>query len=182
VIERPTLPGDHLTLRPAAPGEAARLHAILGEESVRRWWGEPAPPESLAEDLFADDAEDALLVIDVDGQVAGGIQYGEESDPMYRHAGIDVFLSARFAGRGLGTEAVALLARWLLEVRGHHRLTIDPAEANTAAVRCYTKVGFRPVGRLRAYERATDGSYRDGLLMDLLAGELVTPARPATAG
>ena len=29
------------------------------------------------------------------------------------------------------------------------------------------------VGVLRAYERAPDGSWRDGLLMDLLADELV---------
>jgi aminoglycoside 6'-N-acetyltransferase len=197
VPERPTLPGGRLTIRPAGPGDAAALHAILGEPSVRHWWGEPGPVQSLAQDLFDDDAQDALLVIDVGGQVAGGIQYGEELDPMYRHASIDVFLSGRFTGRGLGTEAVARLARWLVEVRGHHRLTIDPAAANTVAVRCYGKVGFRPVGRLRAYERAPDGSYRDGLLMDLLADELgdepvdelgdepadeLSPARPTTAG
>jgi aminoglycoside 6'-N-acetyltransferase len=193
--ERPTLPGDRLTIRPARPGDAEALHAILGEESVRRWWGEPGPVQSLAVDLFDDDAPDALLVIDVGGvdgrQVAGGIQYAEEPDPMYRHASIDIFVSGRFTGRGLGTEAVARLARWLVEVRGHHRLTIDPAAANTVAIRCYAKVGFRPVGRLRAYERAPDGSFRDGLLMDLLAEELValpepagglSPARPATAG
>jgi aminoglycoside 6'-N-acetyltransferase len=29
------------------------------------------------------------------------------------------------------------------------------------------------VGVLRSYERAPDGSWRDGLLMDLLADELV---------
>ncbi|HUY47480.1 MAG TPA: GNAT family protein [Streptosporangiaceae bacterium] len=30
-------------------------------------------------------------------------------------------------GRGIGTEAVGLLARFLCEQRGRHRLTIDPA-------------------------------------------------------
>jgi len=42
-----------------------------------------------------------------------------------------------------------------------------------AAIRCYAKVGFRPVGVPRRYERGNDGRYRDGLLMDLLADEFI---------
>jgi aminoglycoside 6'-N-acetyltransferase len=49
---------------------------------------------------------------------------------------------------------------------------IDPAADNLAAIRCYTKVGFRPVGVMRQYERSADGSWHDGLLMELLAGEI----------
>ena len=59
---------------------------------------------------------------------------------MYRHAGIDIYLGGRFQGRGAGREAVALLARYLFEQRGHHRITIDPAAANSQAIRCYTSV------------------------------------------
>ena len=113
-----------------------------------------------------------LLVVEIDGQVAGGIQYEEENDPMYRHAGIDIYLDSRYQGRGAGSEAVGLLARFLFEQRGHHRITIDPAAANDRAIRSYTKVGFRPVGVMRQYERGGDGRFHDGLLMDLLRGEL----------
>lgn len=64
-------------------------------------------------------------------------------------------------------------ARHLIEERGHHRITIDPAASNAAAIRTYSKVGFRTVGILREYERDADGGrWRDGLLMDLLAREL----------
>jgi aminoglycoside 6'-N-acetyltransferase len=115
-----------------------------------------------------------LLVVEAGGQVAGGISYHEENDPMYRHAGIDIYLGARFQGQGAGGEAVALLARYLFEQRGHHRITIDPAAANEQAIRSYTRVGFRPVGVLRQYERGRDGRFHDGLLMDLLRGELVS--------
>jgi hypothetical protein len=48
---------------------------------------------------------------------------------MHGHAGIDIYLDSRFQGQGAGREAVALLARYLFEWRGHHRLTIDPAAA-----------------------------------------------------
>jgi len=95
---------------------------------------------------------------------------------MYRHAGIDIYLSDRFQGLGAGTEAVALLARFLFEQRDHHRLTIDPAMANAQAIRCYTKVGFQPVGVMRQYERGGDGVFHDGLLMDLLRDELAADA------
>ena len=91
---------------------------------------------------------------------------------MYRHAGIDIYLDGRFQGHGAGTEAVRLLAEFLFERRGHHRITIDPATANVRAIRSYAKVGFRPVGVMRQYERGGDGQFHDGLLMDLLREEL----------
>ncbi len=45
--------------------------------------------------------------------------------------------------------------------------------ANERAIRACATLGFRPVGRLRSYQRMPDGSWVDGLLMELLAGELV---------
>ena len=168
---RPVLVGRRVTIRPGGPEDAARLRAILVEPSVARWWGEPDPLTVIEADLRGDDST-VLLVMEIDGQVAGGIQYVEENEPMYRHAGIDIYLADRFQGRGAGTEAVGLLARFLFERRGHHRITIDPAAANDRAIRSYAKVGFRPVGVMRQYERGGDGQFHDGLLMDLLRDEL----------
>jgi aminoglycoside 6'-N-acetyltransferase len=65
------------------------------------------------------------------------------------------------------------LARHLIDDHRHHRLVVDPAADNVAAICCYTKVGFRPVGVMRQYERGPDGTWHDGLLMDLLADELI---------
>ncbi|MGH3974999.1 MAG: GNAT family N-acetyltransferase, partial [Pseudonocardiaceae bacterium] len=103
----------------------------------------------------------------------GLVQYGEEEEPAYRHASIDIFLDPRVHGRGLGRDAVHTLARYLVRDRKHHRLVIDPAADNEPAIRCYAAVGFRPVGVMRRYERDADGTgWHDGLLMDLLAEEL----------
>jgi len=168
----PVLVGRRVRLRPGRPGDASQLHTILAEPSVSRWWGDPDPVPVIEEDLRGGGSS-VLLVVEVSGQVAGGIQYHEETDPMYRHAGIDIYLGSRFQGRGAGREAVALLARYLFERRGHHRITIDPAAANAQAIRSYAKVGFRPVGVMRQYERGGDGHFHDGLLMDLLRDELV---------
>jgi aminoglycoside 6'-N-acetyltransferase len=169
--ERPTLAGRLVTLRPGGAGDVPQLRAILAEPSVSQWWGEPDPVAAIEEDLLGGGSS-VLLVVEVGGQVAGGIQYHEENEPMYRHAGIDIYLGTRFQGHGAGSEAVGLLARFLFEQRGHHRITIDPAAANDRAIRSYAKVGFRPVGVMRQYERGGDGRFHDGLLMDLLRGEL----------
>ena len=167
----PVLTGRRVRIRPGRPGDAGRLRAILAEPSVSRWWGAPDPLDVIEDELRGDE-EGLLLVMEIGGKVAGGIQYSEEDDPMYRHAGIDIYLGTRFQGRGAGTEAVALLARYLFEERGHHRITIDPAARNERAIRSYAKVGFRPVGVMRRYERGPDGQFHDGLLMDLLRDEL----------
>jgi aminoglycoside 6'-N-acetyltransferase len=168
---RPTLDGDLVRIRPGGPDDVEPLRAILAEAEVACWWGEPDPAEEIAADLLGDSSS-VLLVVEVGGRVAGGIQFHEENTPMYRHAGIDIFLTTRQHDRGVGTEAVRLLATFLCEQRGHHRLTIDPAAANHRAIRCYEKVGFRRVGLMRRYERGSDGQFHDGLLMDLLREEL----------
>jgi aminoglycoside 6'-N-acetyltransferase len=102
------------------------------------------------------------------------VQFGEEDDPMYRHASIDLFLDPEIYGQGIGRDVVRTMARHLILERGHHRLVIDPAADNTAAIRCYRAVGFRPVGSMRSYERDSDGDgWHDGLLMELLAEDLI---------
>ena len=110
-------------------------------------------------------------------EVVGAIQYHEKNEPMYRHAGIDIFLSTSRHGQGLGTEAIRVLARYLFEERSHHRLTIDPAADNTVAIRAYERVGFRRVGIMRKYERGPDGVWHDGLLMDMLQEEFCLNSR-----
>jgi aminoglycoside 6'-N-acetyltransferase len=156
-----------LELRPLEPGDADELRRIHALPEVARWWDEP-------DDGFPreDDPESTRLVVEVEGRVAGLIQYSEELDPKYRHASIDLFLDPRVHGRGLGTEAVRRVVRLLVEERGHHRITIDPAAENHAAIRAYEKAGFRRVGVMRRYERDADGrGWHDGLLMEYLAGE-----------
>jgi aminoglycoside 6'-N-acetyltransferase len=171
VEARPTLLGERLTVRPGRESDVDALLAILAEPSVARWWGEPENREEMEPKLLGA-GETVLLVIEADAEVAGGIEYWEEKEPDYRHAGIDLYLGERFQDRGLGTEAVGLLARFLFDRRDHHRLVIDPALENERAIRAYRKVGFRPVGVLRQYERGPDGRFHDGLLMDMLRGEL----------
>jgi aminoglycoside 6'-N-acetyltransferase len=165
----PILTGARVVLRPLADADLARIGSILAEPEVARWWGYGGP-DVAAEGWFEDISN--TFAIEVEGDLVGSIQFSEELDPDYRHAGIDLFLTTPVQGRGLGRDSVRTLARYLFEERGHHRITIDPSAANVRAIRTYQAVGFRPVGRMRNYERGPDGTWHDGLLLDLLPHEL----------
>lgn len=157
-----------LIVRPLAAGDEVQLRRIHATPEVARWW-------DLPEDgfPFSDEPEATRLTIEVDGEAAGLIEFHEELEPRYRHASIDLFLDPALHGRGIGSEVLARVVRMLVEERSHHRITIDPAIANVAAIRSYEKVGFKAVGVMRESERDVDGgNWHDSLLMELLASEL----------
>lgn len=166
------LVGERVVLRAPLPGDVAPLAVIQAEPAVARWWP-PDTAQGLRDMLFAPKADVVPWVIEHEGRVVGYIQGWEETDPQYRHAGIDLFLGTGVQGQGLGPDAIRTLAAHLIADRGHHRLTIDPVAANERAIRAYARVGFRAVGRMRAYQRTADGGWEDGLLMEMLADELV---------
>jgi aminoglycoside 6'-N-acetyltransferase len=156
-----------MILRPLARGDACELWRIREAPEVMRWWDVPE-----AGFPWTDEPQSTRLTIEVDGAVAGLIQFYEELTPRYRHAAIDLFLDPALHGRGLGTEAVRRTVHHLIYERGHHRITIDPATENAAAIRAYEKVGFVRVGVMRDYERDVAASgWHDALLMELLARE-----------
>ena len=166
-----------MLIRPLAERDETELRRIHATPEVVRWWDFPE------EGFPWDEPESTRLTIEVDGVVAGLIQYSEEPEPKYRHASIDLFLDPALHGRGLGTEAVRRVVRHLIEDRGHHRITIDPATANSAAIRAYEKAGFKPVGVMRSCERDVGGDgWHDGLLMDLLADEWLDAPRGPGSG
>jgi aminoglycoside 6'-N-acetyltransferase len=166
------LRGSRLVVRSMQEPDVARLAEIAAEPEIWQRWGELS--EADLRQKLAREEDVTALVVELDGEVAGLIQYHEETDPDYRHAGVDMFLAGTARGRGYGREALLLVAAHLFQERGHHRLTIDPAADNEPAIRCYTAAGFRPVGVMRRYERGRDGSFHDGLLM-----ELVRPDQPS---
>ena len=165
------LTGNSVVLHPLAEADGPALRAILATPKVARWWDSDEHPDW----PFEPDRGSQRFAVRECGRkdVIGMVQYWEETDPQYRHAGVDIMLDPRVHSRGLGTDAVRTMVRHLLDDLGHHRITIDPAVANASAIRCYEKVGFRRVGVLRRYERSPgSGTWRDGLLMDLLAEDL----------
>ena len=170
LADLPTLRGPRVTLRPPQTGEADTLADAIALDPVAgpRWSTDPATMRRwLAEE------ELNLLVVGLEGEAVGIVDFEEVLEPEYHSAGMDIALLECCTGKGIGGEVLQVLGAWLIDVRGHHRLTIDPAADNARAIRSYSKIGYRPIGIARSYERGPDGSWHDNLLMDVLAEEFV---------
>jgi aminoglycoside 6'-N-acetyltransferase len=150
----PMRDGD-LELRRFRPEDAESLAALFAEPEVKRWW-----PDS-------DYDRDQGWVVEVDGELAGWVQYEEEPYEWYPSVALDITLTTALHGQGYGRRALRLAIENFV-AKGHHRFTIDPAVENERAIRSYAAVGFQPVGVLRSYGRNPEGGWHDGLLMDLI--------------
>jgi aminoglycoside 6'-N-acetyltransferase len=131
------------------------MAAFLAEPDVKRWWAD------------SDYDRDHGWVIEIDGAFAGWVQYEEETYEWCPSVAFDISLTTALHGRGYGRRALKLVIDHFV-AKGHHRFTVDPDVTNDRAIRCYSAVGFEPVGVMRAYELNPEGGWNDALLMDLI--------------
>ena len=160
------LRGERVSLRALASKDLPLFAEFLQAPSVKRWWGD-YDEDRLRRELVDDPSVEAFAV-EAEGHLIGIVDFCEETHPDYYHAALDITLGVPHQGRGLGSDALRTLIGHLVDERGHHRLTVDPAAENTDAVRFYERLGFRKVGVLREYQRVSEGHWRDGLLMELI--------------
>ena len=157
------LRGERVVLRVTAPEDAPTLRAVHSEPEVCAWWNLPGEHWP-----FDDDPETVYLTMWLEGEIAGFIQFTEEPEPEYRHASIDIFVAPAHHRQGLASDAMRTVIRHLVAARGHHRILIDPAADNRAAIACYEKAGFQPVGVMHSAWRDLSGRWRDVLLLELV--------------
>lgn len=170
LADLPILRGPRVVLRPPNADEAEVLADAIALDPAAgpRWSTDPA---TMRRWLAEEDLN--LLVVEFEGEAVGIVDFEEVPEPEYHSAGMDIALLECCTGKGIGGEVLQVLGAWLIDVRGHHRLTIDPAADNARAIRSYSKIGYQPIGVARRYERGPDGSWHDNLLMDVLAEEFV---------
>ncbi len=83
-----------------------------------------------------------------------------------------------YRGRGYGAEALRLLLDYAFNLLNLQSVMLGVLEFNTPALRCYEKVGFRPIGRRRQARTIAGRSY-DAIYMDILAEEFTYPSTVA---
>lgn len=165
-----------MELVPLAEEHVEAVVELMAVPEVQRWWG-VFDADRVRAELLADE-DSTYLAINQEGRLVGIIGWYENDDPQYRYAGMDISVHPDVFGTGVALDALRAVARMLIDERGHHRLIIDPNADNPRAIAAYEKLGFKPVGIMRKYERSLDGEWTDGLLMDLLADELTSPPQP----
>ena len=79
--------------------------------------------------------------------------------------GMDQFIGEpEYWNRGIGTEYVRMVSKWLKQERNADAVVLDPHKSNPRAIRAYEKAGFRVLAELPEHE-LFEGKKEDCLLM-----------------
>ncbi len=174
-VQHERIDGPQLTFRPIEERDLPELMRLRSDAGVVEFFGEPPKDlDQMRRDFIEPDVNPVWrFMIDHDGRGIGEIQYWHQypGQEFEWSAAVDIFIGEPDArDRGLGTEAMRTMLRYLFEVKRCHRVTIDPEVGNGRAIRCYEKAGFRFDGVLRhnAFEH---GEYVDTYFMSILEDE-----------
>jgi RimJ/RimL family protein N-acetyltransferase len=168
----PILRGHRVILRPPrAEDVAARLRLGIDPEIHRMYGGSRDALRPLTEEWAARWVEHLrdhghAWVIDAGGLIGAirldGVNLAD------RRASLAVGIEdPTKLGRGLGSEAIALVLDYAFAELGLHRLSVRVIAYNARAIRAYEKCGFVVEGRERE-AACIDGVWHDDIIMGLL--------------
>lgn len=92
-------------------------------------------------------------------------------DHINRTAEFGIFIGDKnYHGNGYGSEAITLLLDYGFNILNLNNIRLTTFSYNKRAIRCYEKVGFKMVGKIRE-GKIISGKKYDLILMDMLASE-----------
>ncbi|MEX0371092.1 MAG: GNAT family N-acetyltransferase [Tateyamaria sp.] len=175
---KPVLRGTRVTLRDVMPGDVDGRFALGNTpDIIRMFGGDPTQVRDITRDaaeawVKAQKAEPYAWVIEVDETLLGSIRLHTVNHADKRAQIAIGILDNAALGKGLGTEAMQVLAAHAFDQMGLHRLGCRVLDFNARAIAAYEKVGFKVEGRER--EAALIGAdWHDDLIMGLLDRDLV---------
>jgi RimJ/RimL family protein N-acetyltransferase len=170
--------GDRIVLRALDRRDVADLFAVFSNPLVMRYW-DSGPLRT------SDDAQALLADIDYRYRERTLFQWGiahrsddrvigtctlHKMDAVHRRAEVGFALAADHWGKGLASEAVAMLIGFAFEQLNLHRLEADADPRNERSLALLARQGFRKEGFLR--ERyIVDGEIQDAVVFGLLRSE-----------
>ena len=148
---------DRLTQDPDATGEFAWFgwYKVM---RFRQWW---------ADNRLISDDNAILMVVRGEDRLGFVTWHKVPSTAAYYYWNIGITLLPEARGQGYGTQAQALLARYLFAHTTVHRIEGITEAENLAEQRVLEKAGFTREGVMRGVFWR-DGDWRDGVLYSLL--------------
>jgi len=137
------------------------LFTWFKEPHVKQWWPTPEENESFAKFLQRIRSKETRpYIVFIDEKPIGYIQYYHIDRSVEKAGtwlpelpettvGTDQFIGdPQYLGKGYGTLFIKEFIKYLTHTLQPNITTIivDPEPTNYAAIRCYEKVGFKPVG------------------------------------
>ena len=136
---------DAATIRPAAPGDAEAIHALIRElaEYERLTHLCTGSAADLARALFGDPPAAEVLVAEVDGAIEGFALHFPTFSTFLAKRGLwleDLYVRPAFRGKGLGGRLLRAVAAVAVE-RGCGRFEWSVLDWNAPAIAFYERLG-----------------------------------------
>ena len=164
------LKGSHIRLRALEPDDLDFLYTLENDTSVWEISGTSAPYSRHVLRQYLSNAhldiyevkQLRLCICDLEDEVIGLIDLFD-FDPKNHKAGLGIILDEKSRNKGVGAEAIRLMADYGFSVLELHQLYANVTEDNTASMHLFEKMGFRKVGVKRDWIYS-DGKYKDEIL------------------
>lgn len=177
-MHNPFLTGPRIYLRPLEPSDATAAYASwLNDHETNRHLETGFFPSSvdglsqyIARYRGRSDAIFLAMIMKSNDRHIGNIKL-EPINWIHRTGLLGVLIGDRESrGQGFGTEAIGLVLHHAFTRLSLHRVGLGVTSDNQAAIRCYTKLGFREEGRWRE-SVVHEGARFDHVWMGILAHE-----------
>ena len=174
-MEKPTLQGEMITLRPIRPDDAEAMWEMLADPEGNRLTGTTRTFTREEIDAWcagrvsAAGRYDFAVTANGDDSFRGEIVLNEV-DEVVRSANLRLSMGPTYRGRGYGTEGIQLILGFAFDGIGLHRVELDVLSINARAKSLYENLGFRVEGRKRDAYRDGDG-FCDAIIMAMLEDE-----------
>jgi diamine N-acetyltransferase len=120
---------------------------------------------------FETDPQSLLLVlVELSSLQSAGFIQVKNLDPINLRAEIGIGLGTRYQGKGLGSDAIALLGSYLKKNWNLRKLLLQVRSDNSQAIAAYEKCGFCMCGLYQKH-LYIEGAWHDVTLMELFLQE-----------
>lgn len=149
------LKGSQITLRPVRAEDLDALYAFHTDIANRGAYfprgivSQPAFQKQFQEDGFWSKEEGLLLMIDASQQIIGHVEFFKTVNYLDEFELSYILYTPEQRGKGIMTEAVELMVRYLFETKNIHRIRLVIHPENAASRRIAEKCGFRHEGTAR---------------------------------
>lgn len=180
--------GKLIALGPFVRDDLALYHRWFNDFEVTRYYLDTPRPQTLEERaawyerMSAGDPYNIdFLIYELATMRPIGRVGLDDINYQHRRASFGILIGEKDCwGKGYGTEATRLTLDYGFRQLGLHNIMLSVSSANTAAIRAYTRAGFRVIGARRECRHEGD-SVLDNIFMDCLATEFDRSGLPGAA-
>lgn len=121
--------------------------------------------------MDSNQSESHFMIVDNESDKTIGSTALMDIDYINRTATLGVFIGDKdFWGKGYGSDAINLILDFGFNIHNLNNIKLHVYDYNERAIKCYEKLGFKVVGRLRESKIVCNKKY-DDIIMDMLSSE-----------